>query len=460
MTQTIEYLIIGGIIFFQLYIFYIGRRKIAELDEFVPVKDELGIHNIPLKSGGEVSIIHSPKSGERFAEVYNSLNNYLKNNKGASADFSLMKDIVERNIQKIENSIELLIPLPLYCGLIGTMLGIIIGLFSIPAVSSEAFLDGNGIDILINGVKVAMIASATGLLLTTLNSAYFFRLAKANSEQKKHDFYTFIQTELMPILSEEVGANLTTLYQNLAKFNLNFSKNITRLDGLMDRNYEALLSQERVMDKLEKIDLTQLAKTNINLFNKIQNSSAALEKFNSYLQNVNSFVENSSQLNNRVHALLSRTEDVEKIANNLNINLEESKELQAFIKSHFHHLEERGELINKAVVKVEDQIDKSLNHLEEFIQNKMRAIKELAIQEEDLLKKELKQKKNLFADLPRLKEIKDELVKNRETQSTEFVAVGEKIVDAVNNIEIKSSSKNSRFRSFLTMIGFSPKEND
>ena len=38
-----------------------------------------------------------------------------------------MKDIIDRNCDSVEEEIQALIPIPIYLGLVGTMLGILVG---------------------------------------------------------------------------------------------------------------------------------------------------------------------------------------------------------------------------------------------------------------------------------------------------------------------------------------------
>ena len=65
----------------------------------------------------------------RLKDILNSVNGYLLRNKGAVSDFNLVKDIVDRNIDKVDDEISNHLPTPLYLGLMGTMLGIVGGFF-------------------------------------------------------------------------------------------------------------------------------------------------------------------------------------------------------------------------------------------------------------------------------------------------------------------------------------------
>ena len=106
----------------------------------------------------------------------------------------MIQDIVDRQINTLEDQIRPLISLPLYLGLMTTMIGIILGLFSMPDLASA--MTGNfekndsllneGITSLIGGVKIAMIASFIGLGLTTFLSTKIFREAQKRAVSYTH----------------------------------------------------------------------------------------------------------------------------------------------------------------------------------------------------------------------------------------------------------------------------------
>ena len=136
----------------------------------------------------EVTLITSDKNNNVLDKVLESTNTYLIRNKGAVSDFNLIKDIVDRNSDAVDQEINTLMSIPLYLGLMGTMLGIVIGLFFMPSISDKNF--ENAIDLLIGSVKIGMIASFMGLLFTVLLTGYFYKGAKAIAESTKNDFFT------------------------------------------------------------------------------------------------------------------------------------------------------------------------------------------------------------------------------------------------------------------------------
>lgn len=468
MTQEIELIAIGVIILLQLYFFFLCQSKIREYSSLIPPTVSFSVDEKEVyltNEDGEVEKydsvpeINTSTSIEGFDKIKSSLNKYLEKNKGATADFSLLKDIVERNISKFDNAISLLIPVPLYLGLMGTMIGIIIGLWSIPSVSSEEFLQGNGIDILISGVKIAMIASLAGLVFTTYNNAISFRAGKVKLEDRKNDFYTYLQSELMPVLSEGVSVNLYNLYQNLASFNSNFAENVDKLNGMMNKNYDSLMAQSRVLDALHDLDLNQMANINVTILKELRESVDSFQQFNSYLTNVNSFVANSAQLNDQLNSVLNRTDEVSMIAKNINSSIERSEELQNFLKSHFSELQNRGQLITNSVIKVEDQIDKSLDHLADFIQKKLLAIQEISIKEEDLMKREFDENRGVLNNLTELKNIKEELSKISGQQNLNIEGEVDRIIGALKELSFREKiTVKSRLISLFERIGLVSKD--
>ena len=141
------------------------------------------------------------KISKGFQEILNSTNSYLKNNKGSAADFKIIEDIGERQIETIENKIESNISSPLYLGLLGTISGIVIGLifFVAAIINNDKLLESaSSIQPLIVGVILAMTASAIGLILTIINSSFKFKDAAFENERKKNHYYDFIQANPLP----------------------------------------------------------------------------------------------------------------------------------------------------------------------------------------------------------------------------------------------------------------------
>jgi hypothetical protein len=340
----------------------------------------------------ELSIIESEVTSSKvFQNVLTSINTYLIRNKGAASDFNLIKDIVERNVDAYDEKINLSVSVPLYLGLAGTMLGIVIGLFNISdlstALSGPAGNDqlGEGINVLLGGVKIAMIASFVGLLLTIINSAFFYKAAKGTIEANKNVFYTFVQTELLPVINQSFAGTMESLQRNLLKFNSEFSGSLTKLTGLFNTNFEYLEIQDRMIKNLEKVDIAKIAKYNIDVLGKLNESTRLFGKFNTYLGQVDTMIDSSRQLTTKLNAAMDRTEDFHLIANNIGSKLDQGQQLLDFLGSHFKELEDRKHLIQTTVVDVDNAMSEAIGQLKEHTQAKISSIRDITIKEEEVM---------------------------------------------------------------------------
>lgn len=323
----------------------------------------------------EVNIIESDvKTSYIFDNILYSINNYLIRNRGAASDFNLIKDIVERNTDAVEEDINLSVGVPLYLGLMGTMMGIVIALFHMPdlGVSLGTQQTGQqldeGIAMLIGGVKIAMIASFVGLMLTTINSGGVFKGSRSYSEARKNDFYTFIQIELLPLINQGLASTLESLQRNLLKFNSEFSVNLQGLTGIFDASRKSIKEQKELLDALDKAKVSEMTRYNVAVLKQLDVSVSQFERFNGYLTNVTQFVENSQLIVNKTNELLARTDNFKNIADNVEDKLNQSQLLLNFLADHFHKLEEHKDLTNNAVAVVGHSISNTFKEMEERMQ--------------------------------------------------------------------------------------------
>lgn len=381
--SVISFEIILVIIVFslQIWAFIFTLRKIRQLKSIFPGNENYTIskefvltsmEDIKAEEDGvyEATIIKSKVSNSKiFNEILSSINNYLRHNKGAVSDFSLIKDIVDRNCDAIDEEINTTLPVPIYLGLAGTMAGIIIGLWCLPSVQSDGFLKGEGIDILLGGVKIAMMASFLGLGLTTFNSGIIYKISKSIIEKRKNDFFTFIQVNLLPILSQNVTSSLYSLQNNLIRFNEGFSGNINKFENIMNNIHKSFSSQQELVEKLNEMDIAQVANLNINVLKQLQSSTKEFGKFNIYLQNVNGFIENSVTLNSRINDLLERSDNFKLIAEKIDQTFTINQDLLNFLSASLKDLGSHRQVMKDTVSDVSDTLKKSLDQLREVVNN-------------------------------------------------------------------------------------------
>lgn len=235
-------IIVAAIIVLQIYFFCKNVSRMKEYVDIFSYEQTWGIeHNTET---GFVSGI-SGIGNDVFDSIKESINKYLRNNSGSVIDFSLLKDAVDRHCDSVENDINTLTPTPLYCGLAGTMAGVIVGLSSLITTGSITALlssegsgnfgtAANGVNDLLEGVAWAMIASIMGILLTTISSLLFKRY-KLSGEAGKNSFLAWLQAKLLPELPSDTSDALNKLVKNLNRFNSTFKENTAGLgDALLE----------------------------------------------------------------------------------------------------------------------------------------------------------------------------------------------------------------------------------
>lgn len=175
----------------------------------------------------KITMVDSLGRNEVISRIKKTLNSYLVNNHGAAVNFSIIKDIIDREVDVRDDEISQSIPTPLYLGLAATMIGIIFGLLAMPELNGDGF--ANGINALINGVKLAMIASLTGLASTTFLSSYIYKRAKRIVLRDKNDQLSYLQAKLLPELvrAEDTGVSgLKASLDRVAKEATQISDNV------------------------------------------------------------------------------------------------------------------------------------------------------------------------------------------------------------------------------------------
>jgi len=317
-----------------------------------------------------------------FKDIISSINIDLIKNKGLLTDPQLVKDTVDRQLEIQEDPVIHCLPVPLYMGMAGTIIGIGFGLYNFYSRGdSQVTFD---ISPLLGGVSVAMFSSLWGLLCTVMNGNFAFNSAKVLLEKGKTRFYDFTHEKLFPVLHQSTQPGITGMPQSLSRFNEDFSKNLQVLSKILSKKYEALQT-------LDNIELEKFADANARILKDLHVTTSHLQHFNQNLDTMNSLSNGLSQLAGSFGDILSRTNHFKDLAEKLNSRVEESNQLLRFLHDHFHQLESRGEIINKAVVKVEDMVIKSLEKFDEQLNDRLAIVSRSVLEMEDIMLKSLRQ---------------------------------------------------------------------
>lgn len=309
-------IIVATIIVLQIFFFVKNVLRMREYKKIFAEEKSWGIaHNPETKF---VSGIYG-RGNKVFESIKDSINKYLENNSGSVIDFSLLKDAVDRHCDSVENDINTLTPTPLYCGLAGTMAGVIVGLSSLLTTGSITALlssgSGNfgtaaeGVNDLLAGVAWAMLASIMGILLTTIASLLFKRY-KLQGESGKNTFLAWLQAKLLPELPSDTSDALNRLVKNLNKFNSTFADNTSSLRGALREVNESYRIQGDIIKAVHDMDVMKMAKANVRVLEELKECTDKLEQFNEYLDDIHgytdaihTFTTQFEQEANRLHVL-------------------------------------------------------------------------------------------------------------------------------------------------------------
>ena len=422
---TIEIVLIVGVIIYQ---FYISRKVYKNICQFKDIfRDRLNVvsgfiersdlnkkekavedivftetekNNSPgdLFSYSErISISITDTSGSGIIQrIKEDINLYLLNNYGAAVNFSIIKDIIDREVDIKDEEISNSIPTPLYLGLAATMIGIIFGLFAMPEANGQHFSEG--IDALINGVKLAMFGSLSGLACTTILSSFVYKNAKRKISHDKNAQISYLQAKLLPELvkAEDTGVSgLKASLDRFARVATDISKNVLTA---ANQTRENIILQQEVIDKVGNLDVLKISKTNLELFNRLESNMIAFNKFSEYVSLM-------SQISENLKDFASRTRSVDNIVNQIDLSLQENNRLSRFLTSHFEKIETAGLAALKAVdlsdSHFKEAIEKLKTETDNCINQVFRAVNESASHFSDSIEKLREETDNRISRLSR-----------------------------------------------------------
>lgn len=232
------------------------------------------------------------ENSPHMIEVLLETNRYLQANDGAAADFNLLSDICESKILSIEKKAEANLPLPLFIGLMGTFIGVIMGILFLwlGGFQEKAILSFLG------GIFIAMIGSFFGLLFTTLNTHFYFKKAKDITEVRKFNYLNFVRASLLPHLNASMADSFTQLKNTLMHFNNDFKLNVGTFHSSIKQVSEYANSQREFIKEINKIGLKQITESNLKILNDFTKASNEFSKVSGYLVQISSSYDKLSEV--------------------------------------------------------------------------------------------------------------------------------------------------------------------
>lgn len=343
-----------------------------------------------------------------FELIKDNINDYLGNSQGSVIDYNILKDAVDRNCETIEDEINAQMPVPLYCGLAGTMAGVIVGLFSLlhedsisslmtsgskSVESATLAMNGaaSGINDLLAGVALAMVASILGIVLTTVNSV-LFKQFKRQEEEGKNKFLSWVQSILLPELPNDISDSFSMFVDNLNRFNDTFRENTRGLGHTLEQINGAYSTQADIIKTIQQMNVTRMATANVKVLNALSDCTDKLEQFNVYLNSIQgytneieAFRQQLSSEANMVYLLMEMKDTLASIKN--------------FFRTELGEIDQRKQAIRNSVDNVDTYVNEALEKLKSSSVTSVDDLKKAIDDQSEGLKKFLDQEKQMLQDM-------------------------------------------------------------
>ena len=315
------------------------RGKLKSIAENPPVKKD--IINMT-DDDMDVSLISAVNSSNAFKQVIIETNEYLCKNAGTSADLGVLQDICEKKLEVKENAARSTLNLPLFLGLGGTFIGIIIGIIGF-AVDLDSLFgtsnNSNSLQFLLYGIGCAMVASFIGLGFTIWNTAISFKKATSSLDIKKGEYFDFLRRELMPTLSNSMTSSLNSLKGVLGHFVDKFGRNLDAYADSAELLNDNLEKQHLVLTQIQDLGVTRMANRVASAFVQLNEAAEALNTFHQYQQSLNSTIQQVNTGVGQIETLIMKFDNfinaLNSVANSQITTMALQQQFKEAIEQHF-----------------------------------------------------------------------------------------------------------------------------
>lgn len=475
-------------------------KKRIQLRKIFPKQSDQAMSLVDREDDGKQILVRkNVHSSKVFDEIINTINRYLSHNKG-SADYAILKDITDRNCDAVEAQIEATASIPIYIGLCGTLIGIVLGvavlgfrggidaLFdttpvvmveSISEANSELRTEGSkiktkdgnvyefsrgqwslyknpgeeGIKNLLQGVGIAMLTTLFGVLFTIVGAWSSKRSSRVN-EEKKNGFLSWLQAELLPQMSNDLGQVIFQMQRNLTKFNNTFASNTSQLDSVLKGINTTYEDQTRLLKAVEKLKIDEIATANIRVLQELKECTDEIEELGQLVSNTTEYITKVDNLNSLLSSHLDRTRLIENMGQ--------------FFREEVTQIEQRKHAIANSTADIDANMQRAFGQLREHTNREYQQLGEAlankhaeflrAIEaQQEALNRKLEETSQLVQELKNLtavKESMEQLAIAEQSQNAKIETLvnasaeqNEKIkalVECVNKIAATATSQNTR----------------
>lgn len=403
-------MIVVGIIVFIVIAFQVSFfwKNLKRMHTFRDIFSAPSSWAVQINEDGQTVSGINGEGNSVFKLIKDNINDYLGNSQGSVIDYNILKDAVDRNCETIEDEINAQMPVPLYCGLAGTMAGVIVGLFSLLSEDSISNLmtsgsksvesatlamngAASGINDLLAGVALAMVASILGIVLTTVNSV-LFKQFKRQEEEGKNKFLSWVQSILLPELPNDISDSFSMFVDNLNRFNDTFRENTRGLGHTLEQINGAYSTQADIIKTIQQMNVTRMATANVKVLNALSDCTDKLEQFNVYLNSIQgytneieAFRRQLSSEANMVYLLMELKDTLSSIKN--------------FFKTELGEIDQRKQAIGKSVDNVDEYVKGALERLKTSSSTSVDELKKAIDDHAQGLQTFLDQEKQMLQDM-------------------------------------------------------------
>lgn len=447
-VEIVGFIIIIICSFFQIKFLKSTRKALNIFKDIFPESKHLDVDINEYSQ--QVKGIKTEYTNTVFKTIIASLNEYLENNQGAVVDFNLMKDIIERNSDAVEEEIDSQISLPINIGLMGTMAGIIFGVISL--VSSDVLnelvrgsaSDINGIITLLEGVGIAMVTSIIGIVISTYLTISF-KLAKKEVEEEKNTFLTWIQSKLLPKLSSDFASVINEMTLRLGVFNESFSSNVSEINTILEEVRDTTRGQVDLLKTVEQLKINRIATANIAVYEKLKDCTYEIGVLGEMLSASNDYVKSVTKLNDKLDRSDERIKTIEEIGK---FFIQERSNFSIVNK----YLGQTQDALSKSIDIFRENTEKQFSELVVHTNEQRKRYENVIAEEAEALKKRMKELSDITEELKNLSAVKTamgNLEKATKEQNAKIDALTKSIKELAS---IKTSGGTSSPFSFWSML--------
>lgn len=429
-------IIVAFIVLCQIVSFFRNITIINKLRALFPSIEKLSLN--------DDNTIICEKPNVEFQETLDNINEYLRLNKTKSADYQIIKEIVERDSEKTEDDVNTMLTSPLYLGLMATIVGAAIGVIFFAWTDLEALLTGvqihaQGIKTLLTDIGIAMTASFLGVFFTAITTAKY-KDARGDMLKRKNQFLSWIQTRVMPNMSDSLTGALTKMAQDLNHFNSTFTENTKELKETLSRVTDNYDSQIQLLDAIDRIKIEKIAKANVTVYDKLQGCTEEIEKLFEHLGKSEEYIAQVIKLNSSLGDIEARTKLSEELGNYFKQEIEFVQDRQGIMRQQMSGLDS---VVQESLENLGASLGASISGLIEIFQKQNQQVQALIEEQQIGLSKALEEQRNAINN--KIEEINDPFGGLKDT----FKEIGEQSRKGIESIVSTFDNQNTVIKEML-----------